>query len=411
LWHGVSCWHQLDIWRYTKKRSRTYGNCVKWFFLINKIRIQAGDFVGSGSYGCVVSPAVVFPGPRKYINNDNKKFYVTKIASDAKNEYEICETIKDLFTINLPSVDPNLVGIFPVEITCVNKKEFEKFYLRESKNELNSSFFKIIDGEKVFKCQRNLDNIIDSNKKEYCAIQIRRFDYDFADLMNKHFDEYSIREFDIMQKDIFRKLNILHLAGVFHCDIKGMNLAVKNRKIFFVDWGLSELSYPDENVLKYAVQYNYIDVNSDFHNYAFYRLIHNFINKKNRNDLYRIVYKYFEKKQYANCLRVIDIFTLYCAVIADPYVTQNNIRNSEYDKTSEFFYNEILHTIDFYIEKKAGPILYSEVRTPVVSEERSGSRKRKSETRLSSARRKPLPLSTSRSRDTLDYYNLSPSPV
>lgn len=334
-----------------------------------------------------------------------------------------------MFNINLPSVDPNLVGIFPVELTCVNKKEFEKFYLRESEKEINSSFFvKTSSGTRAFKCQNNLDSFIERGKKEYCAIQIRRFDYDFAGLMNKHFSDYSATELENMQKDIFRKLNILHLAGVYHCDIKGMNLAVKNRKIFFVDWGLSELSYPNENALKFSVEYNFIDASSDFHNYVFYRLIYHFINKKNRNDLYDIVYEYYKKDQFANCLRVIDIFTLYCAVIADPYYVQKKVRPSEYDKTSQFFFNEIVHTIDFFINQNHGPLLYSEPRTPAkVSKERSDSRKRKSEGRSSSPRRvpplqasppKPSDISIARSatRDrsqktgnTLDYYTYSTS--
>jgi hypothetical protein len=212
-----------------------------------------------------------------------------------------------------------------------------------------------------------------------------------------------------MQKDIFRKLNILHLAGVYHLDIKGLNIAVQNRKLFFVDWGLSEVSYPDESSLESTVEYNFLDKRSDYHNYVFFRLIRHFLDKKHRDELYKIVYNYYVKDQYANCLRVIDIFTLYCAVIADPYVVQNKIRPSEFYKTSQFFYNEIVHTIDFFIEQRQGPILHSEPRTPAESKERSNSRKRKSEDRTSSARRSKMqPPPAQKSTDTLDFYTYSP---
>jgi hypothetical protein len=59
---------------------------------------KGGKVIGSGSYGCVISPAILFPktiepprGDTTIVNSKNRNEYVTKISesSDAIKEWEI----------------------------------------------------------------------------------------------------------------------------------------------------------------------------------------------------------------------------------------------------------------------------------------------------------------------------------
>jgi hypothetical protein len=369
------------------------------FSYINKI-LSGGKFLGTGGFGCVVSPAIVFPGSERLINDSNKQYYVTKISVDAQEEFTKCELIRMQLKRELGIEDPEIIGFFPEEIACIRKKEFEEMYLTNeetglftNKTELYSSFFNVNDvyvasnrrgilkdkvKKKFFNCQHILDKIRKSKNPSFCAIQIRRFDSDFTTFLDEEFYDLTADEKSFMQDDIFKKLNIMHNAKVYHCDIKEDNLAVYNGKIFFVDWGLAQLGYPNNYEPAKFLQH-VLNPESDTFKYYFISLIEDVLHTHEREEVYEIVKNYYLNNQIAKAMRSFDIILLYCAVIGGPLSDQLHKQGLK----RKSLVPEIKNYIEFYIEKNKRPTFYSfsEPRTPSTSESRKRSLERQTEYR------------------------------
>lgn len=72
------------------------------------MEVFPGDpkFLSKGAFGCVVSPAIVFPGS-EVVNFTNRNEFVTKLGVNLFDEYDLAMAIQDI-------VGPS-VGIFPVD--------------------------------------------------------------------------------------------------------------------------------------------------------------------------------------------------------------------------------------------------------------------------------------------------------
>jgi hypothetical protein len=213
---------------------------------------KGGKVIGSGSYGCVISPAILFPktiqpprGDTTTVNSKNRNEYVTKISesSDANKEWEIQSKIINL--LKMKNINIDNIGVFASSIHCLVKEELVNLvtkYFSKHLRFIDDKTYALTDEEDNETCKINLDNF-------YCGITIKKFKLTGADFynlidqkkpQNEDFDD-NLKE---MINIFYEKLNHLLHLGIFHNDIKLDNVAliddsVTNSKFVFIDWGIA----------------------------------------------------------------------------------------------------------------------------------------------------------------------------
>lgn len=202
--------------------------------------------IGRGGYGCVVSPAIVFWNS-KVVNNANSKMYVTKIASDALEEYDLGKTIERLapdagiFPVDEPVCDLSnreisLIKNFDVECERLFENDTWERYVARPKY-MGMANIKLNYNPKVG-MQKHVRGIRGGDFESVCAIQYPKYDSDLT----------RVNVTSEIRESLWEKLTKLHTANVVHLDIKRQNIAMIGSEPFFADWGFSHLLETNEQI-------------------------------------------------------------------------------------------------------------------------------------------------------------------
>lgn len=191
-------------------------------------------FFARGGRGCILYPAILFtdddPERPSVVQPATRRDFVTKVAADACEEYNIAQYVK--------SKAPD-AGVYPVDLSIfVSPTEIDEGVLEQ----INQNCKDIVD-------------ILDDGR-EWCAIQIPKYDMDVRQMISRPFP---CRKFPRMalflgMNRLAQRLASLHRIHVYHMDIKDTNLAVmtpdasgpyaNGPNIKFADWGTITKVFP-----------------------------------------------------------------------------------------------------------------------------------------------------------------------
>lgn len=196
----------------------------------------APDVVGTGGYGCVLSPAIVFPNS-KVVTHANRHEYVTKIARDAYEEFGTTEKI-------VAALGPSGIslGVFPVDPL---EWDLTRTSLGANATGILQKCRDLVDVNRETGHPR-FGVLVDpeDESEPVSAIQYPRY---WATLEDTSLlkGSFAFTTDDIVIQ-LVAKLKKLHAVDVVHLDIKAPNLCVmhKPRGISdidarFADWGLA----------------------------------------------------------------------------------------------------------------------------------------------------------------------------
>lgn len=199
--------------------------------------------LGNGAYGCGLYPAIVFPDS-EVVTEQNKYSYVTKVASDAEEEFDKAFVIMKVLTAN--GVDLK-VGIFPVEtLHCgINVGDLGKFAEAYMNGECNKIVGRQIDRNIRLYNYRDFQGGMDSEdsgfgeteyleyerqqryKKSYaCGIQYPKFDAVLTDVIRKKIPIADPNMLAVYGNTLLTNLRTMHTLNIFHLDIKADNLCI-----------------------------------------------------------------------------------------------------------------------------------------------------------------------------------------
>lgn len=340
---------------------------------MNCLRLRAGKVVGSGSFGCVISPAIVFDLENSEFNRhgvmeshsigldpvkfNNSNQYVTKIVlkESAVSEWNSQLVIKDV----LDEQHLNMVdyGIFPLAIHCLGREYVQKL-LGRFKHKIPSVTKKrqLYTGLEV-PIYYHLDSDKDSEScnidpnESYCGIQIKKFlkngdeyteetklkkkellafsvSVHQSTLTKKYYrKQYSIYSNSVNHtiKKLYAKLIQLLNLGIFHNDIKPDNLALlEEGDLVFADWGLS-LVFRPETDYRHAKDENYSWIVQN-HKYFSY------IDKPTFNYYFLYLSYCFGKNQYFNYFYISNLLRFHLMVVY-------TINGDQYKDYSEYYFD------------------------------------------------------------------------
>lgn len=210
--------------------------------------------IGTGGFGCVISPALVF-SDSTVVTSENAGNYVTKLASDAQDEY-------DIGTAVVSKVGKD-VGIFPVDVLhcgvtwkdlgpkgeeIVSSCKYAEKHIRNQLGEKTAyTNFKDFGSKKIGGDVKPWD-LKDSQRNILCAVQYPRF---LSDLNGWKPETPEIFYNGVVQ--LYTKLQKLHDANIAHLDIKPENIALVDSNpatlnLAFFDWGYAEFLPTAESV-------------------------------------------------------------------------------------------------------------------------------------------------------------------
>jgi len=179
--------------------------------------LSGGEIVGQGGNGCVLTT--------------EKKDIVEKIGSD--------NNIKEEFVLSqsLLLIDPEQkYGIYAEPpLTCMNPSHFK-------------TLFKGSKIKKDGKCKTILNNI-NSNSKQFCSYQMKRF---ISDIGKQNWYKFDLSANEYFQNwfRLWSGLELYHKNNIVHSDIKPENIAYKTDKTFvYFDWGWSRNISKDADAL------------------------------------------------------------------------------------------------------------------------------------------------------------------
>ncbi len=207
--------------------------------LRNRKRPKAGEAIGSGTYGCVFSPPLYCTNKEKtydkskYVSKFMKQQYVSEeldevrkikdrllksLSQETINKYYILANDSDRCKINVDkTTEHGRKNLKDLETGVSGKKtECSSIYtsVREVKNSPGSfEALNMINGGKSL--------------EEY----LKKMPLDLKSL-----NRINNRLIDLFKNGIIR----MNALGVYHCDLKSLNLVIKNR-IRIIDWGLSSI--------------------------------------------------------------------------------------------------------------------------------------------------------------------------
>jgi hypothetical protein len=197
--------------------------------------------LGSGSYGCVIADAVVFP-KSKTVKLSNRNEYVTKLATDAKSEFALATKIAKLV--------PDNVGVFPVDnIQCGITHRDIGHASRKIAQRCEEVFGGLLEKSlynTVRKPVSRRRSARHSPVPQVCGIQYPRY---YSDIF-KFATEIPHTTMECLEiaAQLKSKLATMHAAGVLHLDIKGLNAALMNKPSAgaldarFADWGFAVIA-------------------------------------------------------------------------------------------------------------------------------------------------------------------------
>jgi hypothetical protein len=221
--------------------------------------------IGSGGYGCAIWPALIFANSVE-VNQSNDAQFVTKLASDAQEEYDTAKIIQQRLRETGNSLSES-VGIFPVDpLVCGIKlrdldiSENDMTIIEKCKESgagdiLEKQFNEVLTNRRIpavrdYRSARDYRSTIERplSRLPYaprmmqspllggdlflCGIQYPKY------LGN--IDRMYLQDDLSVFYSAVEKLSLLHSCGVYHLDIKIPNLCYFwKRDVRFADWGLS----------------------------------------------------------------------------------------------------------------------------------------------------------------------------
>lgn len=228
--------------------------------------LKGGKYLGEGTYGCVVSPAIQckknLQNPRTKLNNKQLSKSVSKIVMSSrehKTEIDISNKLKKL--------DPQQQYFITFEDAC---------YLKEIPKERSNTVSVEYNNDSL----ENYDIINNKKKmdKQFCKIDMRYkpinlvMPYGGSDLFDildstknspqlTEMRKLTITNFKQCFKNLLQGILKMHEAGIVNRDIKIENIMVKYNEstrsvvMRFIDFGLSDVLSPE-----FCSQYNNISM-------------------------------------------------------------------------------------------------------------------------------------------------------
>ena len=222
---------------------------------------KGGSVIGRGSFGCAFRPALACKGSTRdgavrnpYYDNKISKLMTNKEAKiehdQLKKVYSIIKSIPNNENYFIPN---SVIGFEMCELP-VNETRRDTDYtddigdlsgLLKCKDLLNVDLRDTEEGVKKF---------LNSNRKNFKLIQQE----DGGISLHKYIKDIDI--LGINKKELLLELNrklcdlmkngILEMnkRGLFHLDIKGDNIVIKNDKLKLIDWGVSQIIKNDSQI-------------------------------------------------------------------------------------------------------------------------------------------------------------------
>jgi hypothetical protein len=190
--------------------------------------------LGTGGYGCAISPAIVFHNSLQ-ITEANKEKYITKIASDAAEEYDLAKTIEEIL-----GTDKH-IGVFPVDnLQCgISKANIGPYYEEVVKK---CSQIKSMQSETSLTRKGYYTYRLTGGLQELCALQYPRYQsdltffykpnglpYEFSYLIVPKLVEKVVKQL----MDRYTRLHSPHEYNgktyhIYHLDTKAQNMCFYN---------------------------------------------------------------------------------------------------------------------------------------------------------------------------------------
>ena len=224
--------------------------------------------LGNGAYGCGLYPAIVFPNS-EVVTQENKYSYVTKVASDAEDEFDKAFNVMKVLTAN--GIDLK-VGIFPVEeLHCgISVGDLGKYAEAYLSGECHKIVGRTLDHNVRLYNYRDFQGGQDSEDSEFaeseyleyerqqrykksfaCGIQYPKFDAVLSDLIKKKVLVPDPSILPVYGNTLLTNLRTMHNLNIFHLDIKLENLCILGPDARFFDWGFSFIG---QTLNDYAMQ-------------------------------------------------------------------------------------------------------------------------------------------------------------
>jgi len=223
--------------------------------VLNEKKQDGGTVLGSGGFGCVISPPLKCKNHFNRIPYSIDKKYISKIVEYDKYDDEMMNEIK--LGNKLFKLDPHQKYFSPIINGC-------HFY-KQSSNDINYQSYKPFnnnDNNNNNNNNNNNDNNNDNNdnknknekcniydSEEYLNLISKNAGINIEEALNSKKPEimsFFKKNYIIIFKHICNSLSILHKNNILHCDIKSLNIMInynseRNKaNINIIDFGLSE---------------------------------------------------------------------------------------------------------------------------------------------------------------------------
>lgn len=336
-----------------------------------------GDAVASGTYGCVFRPPL-------YCENSNQTFDASRYVS------KLMKT-KDVYTeINEVSIIKNIL------LSSVSRDYIDKYYILANDGDI---------------CKININNLNEKGKKNIKYLKTGEIGgthdckniYPSASHIVNNHNNYMVlnmidggEDLDIYLKNniltltLFNKLNNslidllqngivkMNSLGIYHCDLKSLNLVYKDR-VRIIDWGIAarlDVPFTKDNFNKniQSIQiYHQMYYGLPFTNILLYNSFE-FIKKKyNTADKYKtylkqayndnyIVYLHLLNKYNKDVIKseksLIDIIIDYQTAVIYSGLSKEEIFNTVFFKNADIFgFLQIYINISYNLENTTNPTL------------------------------------------------------
>jgi hypothetical protein len=316
--------------------------------------MDAPKVLGTGGYGCVISPAIVFQNS-KQVTEENKDRFVTKIAGDAEDEYDIA-----MYILSLLKNRKN-IGIFPVDsLECgISKASLGPYYEKVVQRCSNVKAIRRKTESGLFRQGQFF-----GGSKELCAIQYPRYQSDLTFFYGRDQIPYFLVNLPVryVVKRVIDLLlinyTVLHSVRVYHLDTKAENLcfmkltensykSIDDIDVRIADWGFALVATPNsmEDIRKNlrSLEDNagyFFDVLADVD-----ITVDNTSNRRINNVLFailrRINFTWDPIKMYNLALRIFEVFdnlciARVCLIMIDNYHKETAYNHPERDNIEKF---------------------------------------------------------------------------
>ena len=246
------------------------------------------------------------------------------MASDASEEFITCNAIVNILKNN--KLNSNLIGVFPEEFVCLTENEI--FNLQHNEFIENENF-----NDVYWNCKKIFIKLYEqtkNKKKTICFNQILKFDMTLQGFLEKY---YNLPYYDAFRKEhnfnknvSYKGIPLLHLVskisenllklhnlGIFHCDIKPANIAIKETSLLFADWGFCIYNNYKSNLLKLMHKTN----NLKFYFRSEWYLNNNILTKENLTEIYITYFqRNYNSMSEKECIQMLKRFDVICLFLS-----------------------------------------------------------------------------------------------